>query len=447
MVDVPSNVADVQDANDFSLPEARQRPWVGGPALIALGPLRVEAVTPVYGGGAQAGCIDKHQPVRGASIAAHLRHWWRVLEAPAESTASGLRQRESQLFGSVHAPDKRGESACKSAMRVCVTDVRGQQSDSGEVPAAHMYALWPARLADEQWRPRWHAGLAFTLHVWTPEAECESVERALRAYLLFGGYGGRTRRGCGTLWVPRGSWWPEDCELATLEHSLGLASGTLRDNSVAARDVPALRGCRLAVGSRQSTADKAWAEALEWLRDFRQEPDRDNAGNRDRAREPGSAGKPGRSRWPEPDKIRQLGAYHDALHKPRYGRQPAWPRAAFGLPIVFSAWEGRNGALQLLWEPPGEAQPFTRLASPLILKALPLARGGFVPLALWLRRAEPADGQVVLCAGDKTVPGSAAPFDRLLGAGDRSLYRPLDGGSNLCEAFFDWLRRQGARVL
>jgi hypothetical protein len=39
----------------------------------------------------------------------------------------------------------------------------------------------------------------------------------------------------------------------------------------------------------------------------------------------------------------------------------------------------------------------------------------------------------------RPVRGSEAPFDRLLGAGDKSLFRPLDGKSTLRDAFLDWL--------
>jgi CRISPR-associated protein Cmr1 len=81
-----------------------------------------------------------------------------------------------------------------------------------------------------------------------------------------------------------------------------------------------------------------------------------------------------------------------------------------------------------------------RLASPLIVKAMPLADGSFVPIALWLRRAWP-NGQVVLKDKDSREPvrGSAAPFDRLLAPGDTALYAPLEEAS-LEEAFLEWVK-------
>lgn len=76
-----------------------------------------------------------------------------------------------------------------------------------------------------------------------------------------------------------------------------------------------------------------------------------------------------------------------------------------------------------------------RLASPLIVKALPLANGEFVPIALWLNRAYPQNGEVVL----RGVCNSAAPFDRLVAAGDQPRFSALAGRQSLREAFFYWL--------
>jgi CRISPR-associated protein Cmr1 len=76
-----------------------------------------------------------------------------------------------------------------------------------------------------------------------------------------------------------------------------------------------------------------------------------------------------------------------------------------------------------------------RLASPLIVKALPLADGTFAPCALWLNRAHPANGQVVL----RNVNNSQAPFDRLVAAGDNAQFSALANKTSLRQAFLDWL--------
>jgi CRISPR-associated protein Cmr1 len=156
-------------------------------------------------------------------------------------------------------------------------------------------------------------------------------------------------------------------------------------------------------------------------------------------------GRPSISNWPEADKIRHLTDKRKD-HPPRYGADPAWPRAAFGLPIVGQfQTKARDGGIydepdpfELTWKD-GEGL-HNRLASPLIVKAMPLANERFVPVALWLERAWPPGGQVVL-RKNKTedVPKSAAPFDKLLGEKDPALFPPLRGKTSLRAAFLDWL--------
>jgi CRISPR-associated protein Cmr1 len=207
------------------------------------------------------------------------------------------------------------------------------------------------------------------------------------------------------------------------------------------------------------TAEAAWHEALGWLRDFRQvEAPAGNAWSGQFARaygvKPGDKPRPpGRSHWPEPDKIRQLLKCFPSEHKPRYNDKPAWPRANFGLPIQFkfkqeSRWgppyappePGGKKGFMLLWSEGGSTE-HDRLASALLVKALPLAGGGFAPMALWLSRQLPPQARVFLKdqQSGHAVPNSEAPFTRLLGEGDTALYEPLRQ-KDLRAAFFHWLR-------
>src|SRR5690606_20083052 len=101
----------------------------------------------------------------------------------------------------------------------------------------------------------------------------------------------------------------------------------------------------------------------------------------------------------EADKIRHL-TRRTRGHEPRHNGVPVWPRAGFGLPIVgrFQRQARNGGRLDepddflLLWRRGRENED--RLASPLIVKAVPLAGGTFVPCALWLNRAYPAGSGV-----------------------------------------------------
>jgi CRISPR-associated protein Cmr1 len=232
-----------------------------------------------------------------------------------------------------------------------------------------------------------------------------------------------------------------------------------------ARQTPTLAGAALyTIGPVQHRSVPAWLTAVDALRRFRQGTPPDNAPIAEAvaalpsawARQPGSdpeRWRPSISNWPEADKIRRLaerelrsGPYS---HKPRHDDTPVWPRAGFGLPIVgrFQT-KGRGGGrynepppFTLKWgEPIGrdEYRPRERLTSPLIIKALPLAGGRFVAIALWLHRDWPA-GKIILEIDHAVVPGSAAPFDALAAPGETPLFTALTHKSTLRSAFLDWL--------
>jgi CRISPR-associated protein Cmr1 len=205
--------------------------------------------------------------------------------------------------------------------------------------------------------------------------------------------------------------------------------------------VPWFGGASVHVGSADRNAQTAWTKALDWLKEFRQGTTGQQGS---RAREPGTGkaqpNRPSISNWPEADKVRRI-KNKTSAHAPRHNATAAWPRAGFGLPIIGQfQTKGRNnerydepGAFELRWRA-GNVE-HDRLASPLIVKALPLADGTFAPCALWLNRAHPANGQVVL----RNVNNSQAPFDRLVAAGDNAQFSALANKTSLRHAFLDWL--------
>jgi CRISPR-associated protein Cmr1 len=348
-------------------------------------------------------------------------------------------------------------------------------------------------------------GLTFVLTVRCPRDRETEVRNAIRAWLLFGGYGGRTRRGSGSLTVvdepsagpggSRSAWLPR---AATREAMRELFDGidifAPPSHPASVGDTPWLAGATLSLRTTPADgAEKAWLQALDWLRDFRQgapprrldqgkgrtmtqgraDPTPPGAaagddGDATYARRSGSDPKrPGISNWPEPDKVRHfstpsLGPW---AHDPgRHNQVAAWPRAGFGLPIIGRFQQkDRNDKFwrasgccepddyQLLWRDPvppaaranEPTAPRERLASPVIVKALPLSGGRFVPCALWLNRAYP-QGEVGLYRKRggplELVPGSGAPFGRLVAPGDEVFFLALRDKASLRQAFLDWLR-------
>src|SRR5437764_717146 len=62
----------------------------------------VEVITPLVGGGVEAGRIDERFPIRATAIRGHLRHWWRL--TIGRSLGAGMWRREEEIFGSTEFP-------------------------------------------------------------------------------------------------------------------------------------------------------------------------------------------------------------------------------------------------------------------------------------------------------------------------------------------------------
>lgn len=64
----------------------------------------IEVITPMFGGGVDAGKIDPEHPIRESSIRGHLRFWWRATRGASFSDVRELRQREGEIWGSTENP-------------------------------------------------------------------------------------------------------------------------------------------------------------------------------------------------------------------------------------------------------------------------------------------------------------------------------------------------------
>ena len=196
------------------------------------------------------------------------------------------------------------------------------------------------------------------------EVQREQVIEALRWWTSFGGVGARTRRGLGTVEA---------------------TSGEVDMKPVSREEVES-RGGRMVLQVASEDAREAWRVAVDTLKSFRQGT---KAGE---GRNPGSGKHPGRSRWPEPDAIRRRTGRHARGHHPEHNvREAYYPRAAFGLPIVFHFKNSRDPDDCVL--EPGIDDPHRdagtdaakrdRMASPLFLR--PYFDGWrYRPLALLL---------------------------------------------------------------
>ncbi len=389
--------------------------WEGGPRLrepkpcpdIALGvprqpafELEIGLVTPLVGGSAEPGKVDTSYPIRPASVRGQLRFWWRVCRAGRYQSPQELYRAEAAVWGSVER---------RSQVEIC-TEVtaprrpyqwaqyrRGRDGGYRSIPepvAKHPpYALWPFRgelrgnrsqvdkppaevLADVRFRLRIFLN---DLHAQQLERE---VEAALWAWLNFGGVGARTRRGCGALVCIS----DQDARfrpppVGELGHWLGERARVLVAAPAVAGQplLPQVQGARAlwrAGAGPEGTCPPltAWSEALGQLHDFRQKV------GIARDERPGQP-RPGRSRWPEADSIREAAKLPTYAHRPCHPARPFYPRADLGLPIVFQ-FKGQNEPDQHELEAAGQGA--TRMASPIILKPLALSLDEAVPFCLVL---------------------------------------------------------------
>lgn len=456
--------------------------------------VRLKVVTPILGGAVEPRKVDEVDIIRVPTIRGHLRFWWRALYGHNYESSHKLYEAEKELWGG--ATDNRdGKGSERSAVEIRVRVTAEGERDDGdqdgrlEAPPGAMYAMWPAReetshgAVTERSAAQWLPGTTLTLCVRCLTSDKGEVENTLRAWILFGGYGGRTRRGLGSLTVTaeQDKWLPA---AATREAFQGLFGVDVFGDAPALTDLPLLAGAALHVGAvsgaiewmelrkhwdperseevkwwKLTDAEKAWTWALNWLRAFRQgtvgaTPARVSGAGKAQPNQPSI------SNWPEPDKARHLWGRcvdHDPTER-GYTSTRAWPRAGFGLPIHIKWQKSRRGGgvdydepddLDFMWSPDGN-KVVDRLASPLILKALPCANGQFVPIALWLHRGYP-DGQVVIprqLNGElQPVPGTNADFDLLKGAAETAEFAPLnnsaanaaDRGMRLRTSFLSWL--------
>jgi len=350
----------------------------------------LELKTPLFGGGVEAGENDPSHPIRATSIRGHLRFWWRATRGRRFANPAALWLREEEIFGSTRFP---------SPVRISV------EFDPKTPPAfinptefnrfgPDGYALFAAiqngnRVIQE--------GLKFKVSMaWISPAQLKSRRAALNEQLMkakepplpaevadvaddlrdamwawvnFGGIGGRTRRGCGALLCHEDGFAPKS--VAEIEGWLLAAQQRF---GVAATTAPlwSQLGTHLYYRPQPEPAINAWLTAMSAFKTFRQ-----GEGVGRNRRRPGS-NRPGRSYFPEPETIRQTMNQRDPKHTPFPKPFPndAFPRAEFGLPIVFQ-FQGGEVDQTVLYPRVGNEKP-ERMASPLILKPLCLKDGNAV---------------------------------------------------------------------
>lgn len=327
---------------------------------LAVQDYRISLITPLFGGGVEAGHADPHLPIRGSSIRGQLQFWWRATRGIAFSRRDDLFAAHCDIWGTINR---------RSKVDIEVRDVDAQPATAADWKALSTgqlaYALFPFQ---SQNGPTFLKAASFTLRLRFPDNRRQDIDAALRGWLNFGGLGARTRRGCGALFcdalAPQN---PGD-----LKHWLGT---TIDRRGSETLQWPTLSD-ELLTGTPSTDPTDTWRRLIGLLQSFRQ--------GKGFARNPGGD-RPGRSRYPEPETIRRVAR----CHAPAHGRladipDDAFPRAELGLPIVFHFKDKGDPATTVLYPDGANGAGRDRMASPLILKPLALRDRRILPVILRL---------------------------------------------------------------
>ncbi|TWI62863.1 CRISPR-associated protein Cmr1 [Desulfobotulus alkaliphilus] len=358
----------------------------------------LELITPMMGGDSESWVLHPEQPVRGQSVKGQLRFWWRTMQS--ESEPKKLLQKENEIWGGkVTAEGK--EERIQSPVKIAVLEQavsrksqaalneRGFAIEGDVIPVFVAFPVTSAIKNDKK-EVLFIESLSFTLQVSCPASLWPVVEKTLKLWVLFGGIGARTRRGCGSLY----------CEelMAEFKDEKDIYQFVNAfQNNGKELDYPRIHGAVLAVKSAGTDTAAAWRGLITSYSGFRQD------------RRPNKP-TPGRSYWPEPDAIRTLTRQQSKNHKPEHPDGVWFPRAAFGLPIITKFNTRGNGM--------GDPDPQVELApvkagrwpSPVILKALRLPDGKALRMALVLKQAFPEALELKQGRLKFDVPVSANPF-------------------------------------
>lgn len=331
------------------------------PSLTAVEPvlkwhtLSCELVTPMYGGGVKSVVVDEQMPIRASSIRGQLRFWWRLLAKNKWQLGSDkeIQKQEFALWGGMGSGDDDG-TASQIFLKVfdvpSSNKIRQSLIDHDDSSLSQLkYLLFPAyNETDPALQPHrllkpeisWKLAFAFSPLLTKENTKKDQVIETLKWWASFGGLGFRSRKGLGSVRVTESLDYPQIAQIPSLEEV-------------------AEANCHLIQRNSTPSALSALQSAIGKLSEFRQAP---GVG-----RNPGQQrNRPGRSRWPEPDALRRIQNTHHEDHAPEHLAGNVFPRAVFGMPILFP-FVGRG-------EPSGDntVSPAQgeRLASPLILRAV-----------------------------------------------------------------------------
>lgn len=397
-----------------------------------------ELITPLFGGGVFPMEADPVTLIRGAEIRGQLRFWWRACRAGHfDGNLAVMKEAENKLWGTASTHDEDAILYSRTVQIVVEIISAGNpvkpftlsRNNYGNnsyrenrESNVSTYAAFPLQPDDKELKKplpelkEVRSDVKFQLTITYPADRQQEIDAALWAWETFGGIGARTRRGFGALRLlmidnqPNVDLPYNHTEMrawVTKKLVLFVEDGKTPDG------LPHLsKNIQLELTPPTQSPMRAWNNLIERLRAFRQ------------ARTKGTAG---RSLWPEADAIRAITG-RGSLHGPPVKK---FPRAAFGLPIIFHFKDNRSGDPQdtTLQGPVGEIE---RLASPLILRPFVCKSNQAVGLALILEGSRPIPRQLTLSEKGKNLP---FPVEEQLTRDEAKAIHILNNETDVLKAF------------
>jgi len=431
-----------------------------------------ELITPLFGGGVKPGEADAVTVVRATEIRGHLRFWWRACRGGRYKNISEMKKGEDAIWGKAHTKEEDGVAQEQTVQIVLEPLVQTKQllepfpikveekmrksiyDPRTNIPS---YAAFPLQYNKDELKEldppkktvRTNVRFRFTISF--EERYEADIKAALWAWETFGGIGARTRRGFGALRcvsVKSNQDVLIDLPLGEDEEVEKWIEIKLDEHVVQGSwlvSVPHLskQGHLLRVISEKNNRDVflVWNDLIDRLKSFRQMRSKSNKPN---------ARHPGRSLWSEPSTIRFLTKQsltghsspvpNPAIHK--------FPRAAFGLPIIFKFIDADKYNFDKSDKDPRKTElrlkTSERFASPLILKPLACREGVYVGLALILEGTSLNGNQLILKTqegkeGEWNVEASLGSSETLLLKDSSGNLHQIDSQTNALKAFLKYL--------
>lgn len=405
-----------------------------------------ELITPLFGGGVEPGLADPVTVVRATEIRGQLRFWWRAIRGNApefDCKIEAMKKTEDRLWGAASSGDSPFPSVVhlqvtttNRGRKLVVRDREGKEIDVSSLNSPLGYAAFPLRDKRQQVLE----GVRFTLNIHYPQIARTEIEAALWAWEIFGGLGGRTRRGFGAIRLLKVNGKVERLLPSNSRSAIDMILLKLNEY-IQEGDFPnsvpflSLEQDDYLFTDSIANSVECLTHLLGALKNFRHDrPMNEFIDPKDGRKKK----RPGRNRWPEPDEIRRLTRSSFSRHREPLSMIGAFPRSQFGLPIIFQFKDSDKGDPQTTTLQ-GVQKESSRLASPLIIKPVPCEGGKYLGLAFILGGTSVTDipGGVIL----KDAPNNPKVKTEVTKEQAKQIAR-LNGNRDVLIGFLNFLDKQ-----